>query len=489
MEFDWSAAAGVLNGFGGDEITLHIHKTGLPFFDALRLYGAIDLYIGLREDVCIFDQGGEWRVKGHRRPHRTNGRDQTALDHIRQNIAPKVKRSVQTKMYCKALFKSLESGRDLSNQDDSLHQANKAFARFDSAIQSGIRGIAASSYHTMESGQSTAKQCIAQIRLSHGILAFTGEARTEVIGDIVFLPTFEGHVDLSKVVSPVRAWLAVPNALCAQALMLLALKTSLFAEGYEDRLTSVVYNRRVKQGDFAYSGNITIASTAIGKIKSSEFVAVLYGVFRRAVNKGWKNKKATDFAPHVIAMANWLLHPTANHLSGLITSQEKLKADRKEQIFVRSEHVQEVFTMAYGQWHGDCDSVHKFTRAVARAIYSGRMKGVDDPGKRWYDEVAMLRSSPNPKAFINRALNLIEVGHRENSFVGTEENHRFDACALLKLVGNEFETFRDLFRMYLIQESRPPRRKGSVPEADTETDAVESDAPVTEDEESEEVEE
>jgi hypothetical protein len=59
MQFDWSAVVSDLKDFGGEQIVLHIPKTGLPFFDALRLYGAIDLYVGLREDVYIHDNGNE----------------------------------------------------------------------------------------------------------------------------------------------------------------------------------------------------------------------------------------------------------------------------------------------------------------------------------------------------------------------------------------------------------------------------------------------
>ena len=50
-DFSWSGAQVALEGFGGSPTSLFVTKTGLPFFDALRLYGAIDLYIGLREDV------------------------------------------------------------------------------------------------------------------------------------------------------------------------------------------------------------------------------------------------------------------------------------------------------------------------------------------------------------------------------------------------------------------------------------------------------
>ena len=64
MTFDWSKAASTLQDFGGKPVTLYVPKTGLPFFDVLRLYGAIDLYIGLREDVAIHDAGNEWEVTG-----------------------------------------------------------------------------------------------------------------------------------------------------------------------------------------------------------------------------------------------------------------------------------------------------------------------------------------------------------------------------------------------------------------------------------------
>ena len=61
-EFDWVNARHALAGFGGDPITLHVYKSGLPFYDTLRLYGAIDLYVGTREDVSICDFGERWTV-------------------------------------------------------------------------------------------------------------------------------------------------------------------------------------------------------------------------------------------------------------------------------------------------------------------------------------------------------------------------------------------------------------------------------------------
>ena len=67
IDFKWSDAAKILENFGGTPVSLQVFKTGLPFFDVLRLYGAIDLYIGLREDVKIVDQGTRWFVESKRR--------------------------------------------------------------------------------------------------------------------------------------------------------------------------------------------------------------------------------------------------------------------------------------------------------------------------------------------------------------------------------------------------------------------------------------
>ena len=455
--FDWPIASDALDGFGGELILLRVPKSGLPFFDALQLYGAIDLYIGLREDVRIHDAGNEWQVEGRCRKERLEGRDERILRQVRKgNLKPKLKRGLNDKEYCQALRSSLCCDHGSQGFEDTLHQANGPFSGFDSAMQSGIRGVAAAFYETMQSGQSTAADCIAKVPLSQALLALAGKRRTEAVGDILFLPVFEGPIDLSKVVSPVRAWLATPNAICAQALMLLALKTSLFAEGYQDRLRSVIYNKQVKKGDFAYSGQIEISATAVGRMNSPSFASHVHRVFRALVHRAWTGKEA-ELVPDALAMTHWLMQPVAKNLSGMITSQEKLKAKGYQQMFTKSEFVKEVSAMTYGECRDDAGNIHMFARAVARAIYYARMESSDDPAKRWYDEVATLRSAPNDKAFFNRALNLIELGHRENTFVGTEEAERFDACELLKSAGNDFETFRDIFRMYLIQESRPRR--------------------------------
>jgi len=113
--------------------------------------------------------------------------------------------------------------------------------------------------------------------------------------------------------------------------------------------------------------------------------------------------------------------------------------------------------MTYGDWQGDHEAVRKLAGAVASGIYHARMKKAENPKKNWYDEVVMLRSAPSAKAFIGRVMILIEQGHREHEQIGTVHRHEdFAPKALLESVGKDrtsFETFRDLFRMYLVQES------------------------------------
>jgi hypothetical protein len=172
-------------------------------------------------------------------------------------------------------------------------------------------------------------------------------------------------------------------------------------------------------------------------------------------------------------MAHWLLHPLPKHLSSFITTQERRRRDRQPQVFVNGEYVREVFEMSVGNWPGDHEAVQKFAKAVASGIYYARMvpakKRGDDPQKAWYDEVTMLRSASSPKAFKGRALILIEQGHRQHSMVGTKHwDQAYDPSSLLASIGkgSSFEEFRDLFRMYLVQESTY-QTKGEAGEART----------------------
>ena len=69
IRFDWSTAAVTLEGFGGERRDLYVEKTGLPFYDVLRLYGMIDLFVGLKDNICIYDTGSRWRVSAQIRAH------------------------------------------------------------------------------------------------------------------------------------------------------------------------------------------------------------------------------------------------------------------------------------------------------------------------------------------------------------------------------------------------------------------------------------
>jgi hypothetical protein len=486
INFNWFSAASVLKGFGGEQIVLHIPKTGLPFFDALRLYGTIDLYVGLREDVYIHDNGNEWEVRGQFRAGRITGRDTSAFKSIRGN-----KKKPAAESYCQKLRVSLIAGAAF--EDDVFVQTNGPFVGLDAVLQSGIRGIAAHTYETLQTGQTSKKECLAQIPLSQGLLAYAGKRRTEQLGDIVFLPIFEGQIDLSKVVSPLRAWIGLPNVLCAQALVLLALKASLFAEGYQERLTAVTFNTKFggKRSD-NYSGLITIASTAIGKMMSPDFVGHTYYVFRGLVSKAWtrqgKNYQSTAVTSDALAMSYWLMQPVGKHLSAMITSQERLQQQHYQHIFIKPEYVKEVFEMSYGNWRGNHEAVRKLAKAVASGIYHARMKGKEDPSKEWYDEVTLLRSAPTARAFIERALILVEQGHRTHSLVGTAHREEaFEPSALFASIGekrSDFETFRDLFRMYLVQESTYQGGKQTSAATDTvdeiESQEIEAEKEVTE---------
>ena len=450
MSFDWAASGSTLADFGGRQVSLILHKVGMPFFDALRLYGTIDLYVGLREDVFIHDAGTAWEIRARSRQNRLINRDTNAFRQVwaKKKPAPEA--------HCSQIRASIESGEPLPS--DWTRPATKALRGLDAALQSGIRDTAAAEYRTLQGGQTSESTCcVARIPLADGLLAFAGRKRVQA-GDILFLPIFEGQIDLSRVVSPLRVRMGVPNVTCAQVLALLALRTSLFAEGYQDRLTAVVFKTDFRrQRSDNYSGVVAIASTAIGQVKRSALAGDLYRVLRGLVGKAWSRVGGTPLVPDALAMASWLMHPLPKHLASFITSQERLRRDEQPQVLLNADYVREVFAMSFGGWQGDHEAVRKLARAVYSGIYHARMKGADEPQKAWYDEVTMLRSAPSPKAFLQRALILIEQGHREHFQVGTgHRGEAYDPSALLRSLGNDrrsFEAFRDLFRMYLVQES------------------------------------
>jgi hypothetical protein len=468
-EFNWSNAAQTFSDFGGQQKTFHIPKTGLPFFDVLRLYGAIELFVGLQEEVFIHDEGNEWGVSARVREHRLKGLQEIATTLKKKKLSKKDEEWIgKLKMALNGDDWPTEPLRDVSTPLDNP----------DSALKDGVRNTAASTYKGLETGYGKESK----VPFADALLAYAGQERTESIAGIYFLPVFEGKVDFSKVISPLRAWIGIPNVLCAQALTLLALKTSLFAEGYADKLSAVVYNTNFDpRGFYNYSGIIKIESTALSNRYniSQDFVGHFYRIFRSLLGRAWKREgqtyKAKPQIEDAFAHAYWLMQPShPKNLSTLINSLERQKRYNKLCIiaepYLKKSYVKEVFQMSYGKWEGDHEAVRKFARAVATGIYHARLSEPsmkkEERGKAWYDEVVMLRSAPTAKAFFERAMILLEQGRRKNQFIASASNSEdFDPVPLMSSIGNSrssFETFRDLFRMYLILESVPKSRKAEA---------------------------
>lgn len=458
-EFKWTAARSTLEGFGGNSIVLHVDKTGLPFYDALRLYGAIDLYLGLREDLSIHDLGNRWKVCGRSRGQRLEGRDVSAFK------AVCTKKTTNPEKFCGMLRKAIVSGGRIPRDKDLEELAPTENGRaLDPVLQSGIRGLSAAEYESMNSTSKSA--CKAKIWLSEAVLAYAGLRRTEALGDIQFLPIFEGRIDLGKIVSPLRAWLSVPNPLCAQALMLLSLKTALWSEGYAERLSAVAYAKKTQKTSFNYSGLIRIDSTAIGRIDDGHFCERLHRVFRHMTATSWKKDKATSIAPHTLAVAEWLMQPLPRTLTQMITAQEFLRKIGNMPFLLTRDNVRKVFEMSHPQPKLDHEAVRLLAKATSSAIYALRRKGnqKDKWKQHWYDEVVALRNSPTKEAFLHRVLTLVEQGRREGSWIDS-----FNPESLLNSMGEgraEFERFRDCFRMYLILESAPKRETIQEEEGD-----------------------
>jgi hypothetical protein len=455
LEFDWARARDALKGFGGSPISLCIDKTGLPFYDTLRLYGAIDLYVGVREDVTISDLGDGWKVCARARVDKLRDRDIRAFAAVRTNKSP------NREAFCSKLREALLSGTRIPRAEDPEERVptDDRSRALDPVLQSGIRDQQAGEYESMN---STASTYTARIPLSDAVIAYAGRKRTESAGDMHFLPIFEGPIDLGKIVSPLRAS-SVPNPFCAQVLMLLSLKTALWAEGYSERLSAVAYSKQKRQ-NFNYSGVIRIDSTAIGQIDDGVFCGLLHQVFRRMLNASWKNGKATPLAQHTFAVAEWLMQPLPGTLRGMITAQEFLVRAGSLPFLVVRDNVRKVFEMTYAQQHTiNYDAVRQLAKTASSAIYTLGPK--DEVKKRlqyWYNEIVALRNTPNMESFRHRVLTLIEKGRAESSWI-----EPFDPASLFSSMGTDrpsFEKFRDCFRMYLIQESAP--RGKAVPEVD-----------------------
>jgi len=463
-ESGWALARNALVGFGGDSITLHVDKTGLPFFDALRLYGAIDLYVGTREDVSIRDCGDRWEVSARARTARLVQRDLRAFCAVRGD-----KRKPAAAHFCAALRDSLISGNRIARSDDPSVEAP---SELDPVLQSGIRGVCTAEYDSMNS--SSNPRCKARVSLSEALLAYAGRSRTEGVGEIRFLPIFEGPIDLGKIVSPLRAWLHVPTPLCAQALMLLSLKTALWVEGYDKALSALTYSKKTPKTSMNYSGIIRIDSTAVGQIDDGDFCARIYRVFRRMVQASWKDQKATRMALHTLSVAEWLIQPLPRTIGPMIGAQEFLLKTGDLPLLAVSDNVRKVFKMTYPQRKIDHDAVRQLAKTASSAIYTlGPKEDANKRRQHWYNEVVALRNTPNKESFRHRVLTLIEQGRAEGSWIDA-----FDPASLLDSMGDgrpDFEEFRDCFRMYLIQESAP---KGSTVQ-DADTDVGDADVEKT----------
>ena len=466
--FSWSNAAASLSEFGGEVRTIQVPKTGLPFFDVLRLYGAIDLYLGLQQEVEVHDKGSDWHATARVRPSRLKDPRAVAL------LLQKGKLRRTDEELVDQLELALMGGEWLTEPTRNL---SVPLQNPDSALKDGIRDTAARRYKGLESGQGEK----AKIPMADAILALAGQERMEQVANICFLPVFEGRVDFSKVVSPLRAWQNLPNVLCAKVLMLLALKTSLWTEGYDRFLSGVVYNTNLdSRSSYNYSGLIRIDSTALSRQAgiSGKFFEHFYIIFRNLLQQAWSSGKATGKVEDALAHAYWLMEPNQpKHLTSLIVSMERQHGDASNQyvsnsVIVatnpRKSFVQEVFKMSYGQWDGDHEAVRKFARAVSKSIYYVHQRKEttwQEKQKVWYDEVTMLRSTASAKSFFERALIIIEQGKRENGFIGSSSDEQdFEPSRLMSSIGQNragFETFRDLFRMYLILESTLPDQSES----------------------------
>lgn len=496
IDVDWAKTSESLTSFGGEDVVLRVPKTGLPFFDTLQLYGTIFLFVGLNPEIAISDEGIRWSITARRRRNFVKGRDSAHFSRL--TVKPKCRFDAIS--FCDALTHFLQ--RDdfqLETAVDSWHQANASFGDMDSALQSGVRGTAAASYKTIESG-SQKNECIGSVRFSHGFLASAWRDYVENTDGFLFLPVFRGFVDLSKLIVPLRLRSTGPNGLCTQALHLLALRTALFVEGYDAALECVVYNKSVQQGKVSHSGIISIRSTAIGRLRSAAFVAHLYRFFRGVIVRGWSRKgrdyKAEAYATDAIGIAHWLMTPSNQALSSLITSQERFFRDGMQHAFGRNnDYVMEILSVTNERVEFDVATVRLLAKAVASAIQwvsgrsqSGNWRTPEEQRKSWYDTVTLLRSSSSPRVFLDRVLILLEQGHKANWAIGTvHRGEAFDPGALLQqMLGGvnqrSFVCFLQLFRMCLIQESTYPTKVGGGDDlgSDEAADGEQCDAPATE---------
>lgn len=463
MSFNWHKAAQTLNGFGGEKLTLHVPKTGLPFYDALRLYGAIDLYIGVREDVRIADKGDMWEIEA-----RSRIKNEKKDEAILKILAVSNKRGrVEIENLRRVVWNA-----DFNTTPEKIERkAPLTDYGPDAALQNGTRDDACLFYEGLASGEGKKTY----LPVGDAVLAYAGGKRIHTNGGVFFLPVFEGRIDLGRIVSPLRIWSPVPNTLLVSVYEVLVLITSLFAEDYVDRLSAVVFNTDYEpRKSFNYSGIISIESTALKKAgrsgMSKATITKVAKVYKDLLDKAYEGTKTTGFFIHALNTAHWILKPLPKNLSTVVASQEALM--KEESVYATlfskmNEHPntsKDLFDMSYSE-NKYSEAAHqelrKFARAVAEAIYYARQKDAkkEERGKAWYDEIVMLRSAPSAKIFKERCLMLLEQGHKESSFVGSKAEHSYNPAVVEELLETNdkavFEQFRDLFRMYLIQESKP----------------------------------
>ncbi len=463
---------------------LHIPKTGLPFLDVLRLYGALEIYSDdVQCEVFMHDAGHAWHLQTRMNAcptENSNYVQQSESQQILQQWLIALRRGA-LKPSDDAFMAQFHAALHTNTTYPSGELLNVALPleNPDSAIKAGVRDGAAIKYRGLEAGQGMK----AVLPLADALLVFAGQSRMEEIAGIRFLPVFEGRCSVPEVVTSInltgfgKGSIIIPSVLCVQVLYLLALKASLLVleNDCADCLVAVAYNTNyAPRGNYNFSGVIAIQSTLLSKLQSHRMASHILESYTLLLYKAWdttNNNVSTDFTAHCLTMAEWVMQPTPKRLSALITGQEKLRCltqstNRYLNIFTQPTDVQEIFTMSYTNWSGNVaggssgsgyEAVRKFAKAVSSAIWETRQRTAENKGKAWYDEVSILRSASTPKAFRERALTLLEQAHRRNPAIATiHREEDFDPIALLASVGDdrrEFEAFRDLFRMYLIQQS------------------------------------
>jgi hypothetical protein len=479
----WEVSEHIKNSFLRPNETLFVHKTGLPFYDTMRLYGAIELYLGLSHRVAIQDEGVRWRIDGIK--------NKLVLDNVVQTVTDKIindgnNRAQKTDAIVEDLNHMLKNcfSQSLSKAQQNLSKAKKPIETPDPALQQGIRDDAALLYNDMK----TSAPVKPYLPISDLVLVYAGQKRIEQSGAILFLPVFEGEIDLSRVISPLRIYIRrnkeySPSLQCHHALVLLALKTSLFSDGYAARLSAVVYKTDFPgQRSDNRSGLVSIEPTVVGHSDNRECISAVYTALKNIMVETLINDQK-KMVNEMIGIAQWVLEPSSQTVAPLITAQERFISVKKwrKYVFIHTAQiVKEVFTMSHNvKWEGrHYEAVKGFAQATSRAIWTARMSGANDKGKAWYGEVAALRNASSWDTFRHQVLTLMEQGKKENDWIGIRDKESWDP-QILEESAKDFESFRDIFRMYLIQYraevSRPDDSTSELSQSEEITSDTEED--------------